>query len=97
MSTGSIANRGRRKEEVGEVISDKMNKTISVQISRLVKHPMYNKFMKGYSVFKAHDENNEAKVGDKVLIYETRPLSKSKRWTLGKIVEKAKVQEGADV
>lgn len=96
MSTGSIENRGRRKEEVGQVVSDKMNKTISVEIFRLVKHPMYNKYIRRSSVFKAHDENNEAKMGDKVLIYETRPLSKSKRWKLGKVLEKAKIREGAE-
>ncbi len=97
MSTGSIEGRGRRKEAVGKVISNKMNKTITVQIYRLVKHPMYNKFMRSSSVFKAHDENNEAKIGDKVLIYETRPLSKTKRWMLAQIVEKAKTQEGANI
>lgn len=96
MSTGSIENRGRRKEEVGEVISNKMNKTISVQIFRLVKHPMYSKYIRRSSVFKAHDENNEAQPGDKVLIYETRPLSKTKRWKLAKVIEKAKIQEGAN-
>jgi small subunit ribosomal protein S17 len=97
MSTGSIEGRGRRKEAVGKVISDKMNKTISVQIFRLVKHPMYNKFIRSSSVFKAHDEKNEAKIGDKVVIYESRPLSKTKRWTLGEVLEKAKIQEGANV
>jgi small subunit ribosomal protein S17 len=89
--------RGRKKEEVGIVVSDKMNKTISVEIYRLVKHSTYNKFIRSSSVFKAHDEKNEAKVGDKVVIYESRPLSKTKRWTLGSILEKAKVSEGANV
>ena len=97
MSTGSTESRGRRKEAVGKVISNKMNKTITVQIFRLVKHPMYNKFIRSSSVFKAHDENNEAKIGDKVLIYETRPLSKTKRWMLAQIVEKAKTQEGVNI
>lgn len=97
MSTVSIDDRGRRKEAVGKVVSDKMNKTITVQVYRLVKHPMYNKFIRSSSTFKAHDEKNEAKLGDKVLIYETRPLSKTKRWKLSQIVEKAKIQEGANV
>ena len=81
--------RGRRKEEVGIVTSDKMNKTISVQIFRVVQHPKYKKFIKKSSVFKAHDETNQAKVGDKVRIYEARPLSKTKRWKLAEVVEKA--------
>lgn len=81
--------RGRRKEETGVVISDKMNKTISVLIYRLVQHPKYKKFIKKTSVFKAHDETNQAKEGDKVRIYEARPLSKTKRWKLAEVVEKA--------
>lgn len=82
--------RGRRVEVVGEVISDKMDKTISVLIYRMVRHAKYGKYMKRTSVFKAHDEKNEAKVGDIVRIHETRPLSKSKRWALMEIVETAK-------
>lgn len=82
--------RGRRVEVVGEVISDKMDKTISVLIYRMVRHAKYGKYMKRTSVFKAHDEKNEAKVGDIVRIHETRPLSKSKRWSLVEIVEAAK-------
>lgn len=82
--------RGRRNEVVGEVISDKMDKTISVKIYRTVKHSKYHKFIKRTSVFKAHDENNEAQIGDRVRIFETRPLSKSKRWKLAQIVEKRK-------
>lgn len=84
-----VNTRGRRKEEVGMVISDKMHKTITVETFRSVMHPKYKKFVKKTSVFKAHDENNEAKVGDKVRIFETRPLSKTKRWKLGAVVEKA--------
>ena len=83
-------NRGRRIEIVGQVVSDKMDKTISVSVSRIVRHEKYGKYMKKTSVFKAHDEKNEAKTGDKVRIYETRPLSKSKRWALAEIVEAAK-------
>ena len=82
--------RGRRIEVVGEVISDKMDKTISVLIYRMVRHAKYGKYMKRTSVFKAHDEKNEAKIGDIVRIHETRPLSKTKRFSLVEIVESAK-------
>lgn len=82
--------RGRKIEVVGEVISDKMDKTISVLIYRMVKHAKYGKYVKKTSVFKAHDETNKAKMGDIVKIRETRPLSKSKRWILTEIVEAAK-------
>lgn len=79
--------RGRRVEVVGEVISTKMQKTISVQIFRLVKHKKYGKFIRRSSVFKAHDEKSLAKVGDKVLLYHSRPLSKTKRWVLAEVLE----------
>ncbi|MGE0527251.1 MAG: 30S ribosomal protein S17, partial [Bdellovibrionales bacterium] len=79
----------RRQEVVGEVVSNGMNKTIAVQIYRRVRHPKYGKFQKKTSVFKAHDERNEAKRGDKVRIIATRPLSKTKRWRLLEIVERA--------
>lgn len=82
--------RGRRNEVVGEVISNKMDKTIAVLIYRMVKHKKYGKFVKKTSVFKAHDEKNEAKIGDIVKIYETRPLSKTKRWALSSVVETTK-------
>ena len=82
--------RGRRNEVVGEVISNKMDKTISVLIYRMVKHKKYGKFVKKTSVFKAHDEKNVAKIGDIVKIYETRPLSKTKRWALSEVVETVK-------
>ncbi len=82
--------RGRRIEVVGEVISDKMDKTISVLIYRMVRHAKYGKYMKRTSVFKAHDEKNEAKIGDMVRIHETRPLSKTKRFALVEVVEVAK-------
>jgi small subunit ribosomal protein S17 len=82
--------RGRQIEVVGEVISNKMDKTISVLIYRMVRHAKYGKYMKRTSVFKAHDEKNEAKIGDIVRIHETRPLSKTKRWSLVEIVETAK-------
>ena len=82
--------RNLRKERVGQVVSDKMDKTITVSIERRVKHAMYGKFVKKSSTFKAHDENNECGVGDTVRIMETRPLSKDKRWRLVEIIEKAK-------
>lgn len=82
--------RGRRIEVTGEVISNKMNKTISVLIFRLVKHGKYGKYLKRTSVFKAHDENNKAQIGDTVKIHETRPLSKTKRWALSEVVETSK-------
>lgn len=84
------ASRGRKIEVTGEVVSNKMDKTISVLIYRMVRHAKYGKYMKRTSVFKAHDEKNEAKVGDKVLIRESRPLSKTKRWKLVQVVEPAK-------
>lgn len=82
--------RGRRIEVVGEVVSDKMDKTISVLVYRLVRHQKYGKYMKRTSVFKAHDEKNQAKIGDIVRIKETRPLSKSKRFALVEVVEAAR-------
>lgn len=85
-----VNNRGRRNEQVGYVVSDKMDKTISVQIYRLVRHEKYGKFIKKKTVFKAHDEKNQAKTGDLVRIFEARPLSKTKRWVMAEIVTKAK-------
>lgn len=83
-------NRGNRKVRVGRVVSDKMDKTIVVAVETFVSHPLYNKQVKRTTKFKAHDENNECNIGDKVKIMETRPLSKDKRWRLVGIVEKAK-------
>ena len=82
--------RSLRKTRVGKVVSDKMDKTIVVAIETSVKHSLYNKIVRRTVKFKAHDENNECQVGDKVLIMETRPLSKDKNWRLVKIIEKAK-------
>ncbi len=82
--------RGARKTRIGVVVSDKMNKTAVVAVERLVKHPAYKKYIKRTSKFKAHDEKNECKVGDKVKIMETRPLSKTKRWRVVEILEKVK-------
>lgn len=81
--------RGRRREQVGYVHSSAMNKTITVHVERRVTHPKYKKFVKRTTSFKAHDEKNEAKKGDKVLIFETRPLSKTKRWKLAQVIERA--------
>jgi small subunit ribosomal protein S17 len=82
--------RNLRKERVGIVTSDKMEKTIVVSTERKVKHPIYGKFVRQTKKFKAHDEKNDAKVGDTVRISETRPLSKTKRWRLVEVVERAK-------
>ena len=82
--------RNERKTRVGIVVSDKMQKTIVVSIQELVQHKLYKKSVKRTVKFMAHDENNEAHIGDKVSIMETRPLSKHKRWRLVSIVEKAK-------
>ncbi len=85
-----MSERNLRKTVVGKVVSDKMDKTIVVAVEDSVKHPLYNKIVKRTIKFKAHDENNEAGVGDRVKIMETRPLSKDKRWRLVTIIEKAK-------
>ncbi len=82
--------RNLRKTQIGRVVSNKMDKTIVVAIEDSVKHPLYKKVVKRTIKFKAHDENNEAGVGDRVKIMETRPLSKEKRWRLVSIIEKAK-------
>lgn len=82
--------RNDRKERIGKVISNKMQKTITVAVDRKVKHPIYGKFVNRTTAFKAHDETNEAGIGDTVRIMETRPLSKDKRWRLVEILEKAK-------
>ena len=81
--------RNYRKTRIGKVVSDKMDKTIVVAIEYNVKHPLYGKIMKRTYKLKAHDENQEARVGDRVKVMETRPLSKDKRWRLVEIVEKA--------
>ena len=82
--------RNLRKSRVGVVVSDKMDKTIVVAVKDSVQHPLYKKIMKRTKKFKAHDENGEAGIGDRVEIMETRPLSAEKRWRLVKIIEKAK-------
>jgi small subunit ribosomal protein S17 len=85
----TAATRGNRKERVGEVISNKMAKTIIVRVERRFPHPRFKKVVTGYKKFYAHDEKSEAKVGDRVRIEETRPLSKTKRWRLVQVVEHA--------
>ena len=79
-----------RKERIGKVVSDKMEKSIVVTVERKVKHPIYGKFIKKTTRFMAHDENREAHIGDVVRIMETRPISKLKRWRLIEVIEKAK-------
>jgi len=80
--------RGKKKTQVGIVVSNKMDKTIVVMVERLVKHPKYMKYIHKRRKFKAHDEKNECRIGDKVLIWETRPLSKEKRWRVKEILER---------
>lgn len=82
--------RNLRKERIGKVVSNKMTKTITIAVDRKVKHAIYGKFMNKTTKFMAHDEKNEAGIGDTVRIMETRPLSKNKRWRLVEIIEKAK-------
>ncbi|TAH69145.1 MAG: 30S ribosomal protein S17 [Anaerolineaceae bacterium] len=82
--------RNLRKVRIGKVVSDKMDKTIVVALVENVKHPLYGKIVKRTSKLKAHDENNECRIGDRVKVMETRPLSKDKRWRLVEVVEKAK-------
>ena len=84
-----VKGRGRRKTQVGMVVSDKMDKTVTVLVERLTKHPVYKKYIRKRAKFKAHDENNVCRLGDKVLIIETRPLSKEKRWRVREVIEKA--------
>ncbi|MDW3193582.1 MAG: 30S ribosomal protein S17 [Cytophagales bacterium] len=82
--------RNLRKERVGQVVSNKMQKTITVSVERREKHPIYGKFIRKTSKLTAHDENNDCNIGDTVRLMETRPLSKNKRWRLVEIIERAK-------
>jgi small subunit ribosomal protein S17 len=88
-ATTTTATRGNRKERVGEVISNKMTKTIVVRVERRFPHPKFKKVVTGYKKLYAHDEKAEAKVGDRVRIEETRPLSRLKRWRLVEVVERS--------
>jgi small subunit ribosomal protein S17 len=90
MMETTATNRSLRKVRIGKVVSNKMQKSIVVSIERLVPHPIYKKYSKRTTKLMAHDEKNEASIGDVVKIMETRPFSKSKRWRLVEIVEKAK-------
>ena len=85
----SNESRGRRQEKLGVVISNKMDKTVVVEVERLVMHPLYQKYLRQRSRFMAHDEKNACAIGDRVTIRETRPLSKRKRWVVRTIVDKA--------
>jgi small subunit ribosomal protein S17 len=80
--------RGNRKTLMGIVVSDKMDKTVVVKVDQLIKHPVYKKYLKRGVTYKAHDEQNACSVGDKVLLVETRPLSRDKRWRVREILEK---------
>ena len=86
----NTAERGRRKVRTGVVVSDRMDKTVVVQIAHAVRHPLYGKIVRRSSKLQAHDETNDARVGDTVRIMETRPLSKTKRWRLVEVIERAK-------
>jgi len=81
--------RGIKRQLIGTVVSDKMDKTAVVQVERLVKHPMYKKYIRRRNKFAAHDKDNSCNIGDRVLITESRPISKLKRWRITEIIEKA--------
>ena len=87
----TTTDRGHRKERMGEVISNKMTKTIVVRVERRLPHPKFRKVVTDYNKFYAHDEKSEAKLGDRVRIIETRPLSKTKRWRLVEVIERKEV------
>jgi small subunit ribosomal protein S17 len=84
-----MSERGNRKTQVGIVVSDKMDKTVVVKIDRLVRHSVYNKYIKRSAKYMAHDDENSCKIGDRVLIVETRPISKDKCWKVRQIIEKS--------
>jgi small subunit ribosomal protein S17 len=90
MERSIVVERNLRKIRIGKVVSDKMDKTVVVAVVDNVKHPLYGKIVKRTYKLKAHDENNECNIGDRVKVMETRPLSKDKRWRLVEIIEKAK-------
>ena len=85
----AMKQRGSKRQMIGTVVSNKADKTVTVLVERLVKHKMYHKIMRRRSKFAAHDDRNDCQIGDRVLITESRPLSKTKRWRVVKIVEKA--------
>jgi small subunit ribosomal protein S17 len=86
------SDRGARKHKVGTVVGDRMDKTVVVRVERLVAHPVYKKYVKRRSTYKAHDEKNEYQIGDRVEIIETRPLSKEKRWRVSRLIERPAVR-----
>lgn len=88
-----MSTRGVRKERSGLVVSDRMQKTVVVSIERTVMHPRYKKYLKRRTKVKAHDESNQCRVGDRVLIVESRPLSRDKRWRVSKVIERARLAE----
>jgi len=88
-------NRGLRKERTGVIVSDRMQKTVVVTVERTVTHPKYKKILRRRTNVKAHDESNQCRIGDRVLIVECRPLSRDKRWRVSKIIERAKMVEEA--
>jgi len=81
-----MSERGSRKTQTGVIVSDKMDKTVVVKVDRLIKHPVYNKYIKRSAKYKAHDAENKCKIGDRVVIVETRPLSKDKCWKVRQII-----------
>ena len=91
-----MSERGHRKTQSGVVVSDKMDKTVVVKVDRLVKHQLYNKYIKRSVKYKVHDEQNVCKVGDRVQIIECRPLSKDKRWSLKQIIESISQDRGTE-
>lgn len=90
MTETEIKTRSRRKTRVGKVVSDRMDKTVVVSIERLVKHPVYGRYVRRRARFKVHDEKNECRVGDTIRFMETRPMSKDKHWRFVEFVERAK-------
>lgn len=90
MTENEVVTRGRRKTRVGVVVSDRMEKTVVVAVERIMRHPLYGKTVKRTKKFHAHDENNECNMGDVVEIMETRPLSRTKRWRVSRVIQKAR-------
>jgi small subunit ribosomal protein S17 len=84
-----MSERGMKRQVSGYVVSNKMDKSVTVRVERVVKHPLYKKYIRRHKKYMAHDERNECQVGDRVLILESRPLSKNKRWRVSRIMEKA--------
>jgi small subunit ribosomal protein S17 len=92
ISEKAMESRGIRKNKVGTVVSDRMDKTVVVRVERLVPHPVYKKYVKRRTTYKAHDEKNEYRIGDRVEIVETRPLSKEKCWRVSRLIERPVVR-----